>query len=250
MNTEHEPSASVRLIERARLASGTSVRTAARRAGISEGRWRQIAKGYQQVTKEVRAPVRAPVETVARMALAVGLTPDAFESEPEVAASMRSASPLPSAPGPEDPAGSERLEWFEFAHATSQLASDTVLHLERGDVTSALENAREVALRLTLMTVGAGSMRPKQGFAATLEQLRARTATRLDFVRFTNDPEEHGHAATTNQAGESPAYEPVSEPQAESGPTELETGPSEPYEPEQPDRVQPARTRRRNPGSR
>lgn len=53
-----------------------SVRKAAEQAGISEGRWRQIVKGYQQVTSDVRAPVRAPADTLARMAKVVGATPE------------------------------------------------------------------------------------------------------------------------------------------------------------------------------
>ncbi|SPX87633.1 hypothetical protein [Mycobacteroides abscessus] len=53
-----------------------SVRTAAQDAGISEGRWRQIAKGYNQATRDVRVPVRAPADTLARMARTVRATPD------------------------------------------------------------------------------------------------------------------------------------------------------------------------------
>lgn len=66
------------LIERLRKDArpSLSVREAARRAGFSEGRWRQIAKGYNQASKEVRVPVRAPAETLARMARVVGATPD------------------------------------------------------------------------------------------------------------------------------------------------------------------------------
>lgn len=52
-----------------------SMRQAAAAAGISEGRWRQIVKGYQG-TGSGRIPVVAPDETVARMALAVGITAD------------------------------------------------------------------------------------------------------------------------------------------------------------------------------
>jgi hypothetical protein len=58
-------------LRRARL----SAREAARRAGISEGRWRQIAGGYQVVSAGVYAPVRGPAATLARMAAVVGVTP-------------------------------------------------------------------------------------------------------------------------------------------------------------------------------
>lgn len=51
-----------------------SVRKAADLAGISEGRWRQIAKGYNQLSKDTFVPSIAPAETLARMAQAVGAT--------------------------------------------------------------------------------------------------------------------------------------------------------------------------------
>lgn len=54
--------------------AGLSARAAARQAGISEARWRQIAGGYQVVRAGVYAPVRGPAPTVARMAAAAGLT--------------------------------------------------------------------------------------------------------------------------------------------------------------------------------
>lgn len=53
-----------------------SQRAAARRAEISETRWRQIVQGYQQLANGVRAPVSAPAETLARMAAAVDVTAD------------------------------------------------------------------------------------------------------------------------------------------------------------------------------
>lgn len=52
------------------------MRTAAGRASISEGRWRQIAKSFKQESGGVRIPVRAPAGTLARMAKVVGATPD------------------------------------------------------------------------------------------------------------------------------------------------------------------------------
>lgn len=52
-----------------------SVREAARRASISPSRWTQIERGYKQETRELRVPVRAPADTLARMAEVVGATP-------------------------------------------------------------------------------------------------------------------------------------------------------------------------------
>ena len=64
------------LIAAALRAAGMSAREAARRAGISEGRWRQIAGGYQVVSPGVYAHVRGPAATLARMAAVAGVTPD------------------------------------------------------------------------------------------------------------------------------------------------------------------------------
>jgi hypothetical protein len=51
-----------------------SAREASRRAGISEGRWRQIASGYQVVSAGVYAPVHGPAQTLAKMAAVAGVT--------------------------------------------------------------------------------------------------------------------------------------------------------------------------------
>lgn len=77
-----------------------SVRAVAPLAGISEGRWRQIVKGYQSVTRDVVAPVSAPADTIARMLMALGGVTDAEYDElcivrPDVAEVIR-AELLPS----------------------------------------------------------------------------------------------------------------------------------------------------------
>ncbi|MGH3406552.1 MAG: hypothetical protein ACRDRJ_29225 [Streptosporangiaceae bacterium] len=64
------------LITSALRRGGMSARQAARRAGISEGRWRQISGGYQVVRPGVYASVRGPAKTLARMAAAAGVRPD------------------------------------------------------------------------------------------------------------------------------------------------------------------------------
>ncbi len=63
------------LLTKALASARLSAREAARRAGISEGRWRQIASGYQVVSPGVYAPVHGPAQTLARMAAVVGVTP-------------------------------------------------------------------------------------------------------------------------------------------------------------------------------
>jgi hypothetical protein len=55
-----------------------SVRKAAPLAGIGEARWRQIVNGYQTVSG-THVEVRAPDDTLARMAMVVGVTPEQLE---------------------------------------------------------------------------------------------------------------------------------------------------------------------------
>ena len=63
------------LLYRARSGLRISIREAARRAGISENRWRQVEAGYQVVRAGIRVPARATAATLARMALTVMVTP-------------------------------------------------------------------------------------------------------------------------------------------------------------------------------
>jgi transcriptional regulator with XRE-family HTH domain len=80
MTTKPEPQPEGKLIMDARKRARLSGREAARRAGISEGRWRQIVNGYMVVTKGVYSPVvGAPADTVARMAQSVDVTPEQLE---------------------------------------------------------------------------------------------------------------------------------------------------------------------------
>lgn len=65
-----------KLIGEATRAARKSVRKVADEAGISEGRWRQIVKGYQSVSAGNVIPVKAPAGTLAKMARAVGVTPE------------------------------------------------------------------------------------------------------------------------------------------------------------------------------
>jgi hypothetical protein len=81
-------------LRRARL----SAREAARRAGISEGRWRQITGGYQVVSAGVYAPVRGPAGTLARMAAVAGVTPGQLrQAGREDAAEVLDAAPAATA---------------------------------------------------------------------------------------------------------------------------------------------------------
>ncbi|AKJ72131.1 hypothetical protein GMA1_34 [Gordonia phage GMA1] len=79
MGTPTQPE-EARIIDHAQKTAvpAISMRKAAEMAGISDGRWRQIVKGYQG-TGQGRIPVVAPSETVARMALVVGVTDSQLE---------------------------------------------------------------------------------------------------------------------------------------------------------------------------
>lgn len=57
-----------------------SIRAAARKAGISESRWRQIEKGYSAVSADRFVEAVAPDLTMAAMAMAVGLDGDDLRS--------------------------------------------------------------------------------------------------------------------------------------------------------------------------
>lgn len=77
---EHEAPPEAVLIEQRRAALGISIADAAKTATISESRWRQITKGFQQATPDTRIPVTAPARTLARMARAVGATADELDA--------------------------------------------------------------------------------------------------------------------------------------------------------------------------
>jgi hypothetical protein len=79
MNMRPDPPPEGKLIADAADNLSLSIREAARRAGISYGRWRQIVTGYQNVSPGEYAAVRAPARTVARMAKVVGVTPSQLE---------------------------------------------------------------------------------------------------------------------------------------------------------------------------
>lgn len=96
------------LIESKREDAGLSKREAARRAGISEGWWRTVVKGYQSLGHGSRGAVRdAPAKTIAKMAKAAGVTPEQLETEgqrPDAAEVLRGMNQphlaaVPSFPG-------------------------------------------------------------------------------------------------------------------------------------------------------
>jgi transcriptional regulator with XRE-family HTH domain len=67
------------LIEKALKKLGISARQIAPRAELTEGRWRQIVNGYASAGANQYNKVRAPADTLARMAAAVGVSPEQLE---------------------------------------------------------------------------------------------------------------------------------------------------------------------------
>lgn len=68
-----------RLIAVAQKRPRLSNREAAQRAGMSEGHWRAIVSGSRSMGKDLWMPVRAPADTLARMAQVVGVTPEQLD---------------------------------------------------------------------------------------------------------------------------------------------------------------------------
>ena len=108
MTTKPAPQPEGILITEARKRTRLSGREAARRAGISEGRWRQIVNGYIVVAKGVYSPVAdAPAHPVARMAQSVNVSPGELEAagRPDAAEELRkldSAAREAAEQGPDD----------------------------------------------------------------------------------------------------------------------------------------------------
>jgi hypothetical protein len=95
-----------------------SARAAAPQAGISETRWRQITSGYQTVSGQ-RIPVRAPDDTIARMAQVAGVTPEELINVGRVEAAEELRN-LPSLEEPErEPSLAELAERLERQERTT-----------------------------------------------------------------------------------------------------------------------------------
>lgn len=79
-----------------------SMRSCAKRAGISPERWRQIETGVARVARGTDVPVRdVPAATIARMALVVGATPAELTSCGRADAATDLAALIAAQPEPE-----------------------------------------------------------------------------------------------------------------------------------------------------
>lgn len=142
--SELDPPPEALLIERLRNEARPklSIRAAAEAAGISDARWRQIAKGHNQASKDVRVPARAPAGTLARMAKIVGATPEQLrevgreDAADELEALNRAVRDMPqqSRPGQQmtlTEGLSARLEWLNRLANPTPTSHDT--HFERAE---------------------------------------------------------------------------------------------------------------------
>jgi transcriptional regulator with XRE-family HTH domain len=68
------------LLYRARESAEITMADAARSAGITDTRWSQIERGHER-RKGIDVPARAKAGTLARMARAIGISPERLESE-------------------------------------------------------------------------------------------------------------------------------------------------------------------------
>ncbi|MER7792748.1 helix-turn-helix transcriptional regulator [Streptomyces sp. NPDC097640] len=149
-DTRPEPPLEAVLIKKALKRNRISGREAARRAGISDARWRQIVGGYQTVSGS-HIPVRAPDETLARMAHVAGVTADELrQADREAAAEALEELAAPAA----------------AADSTDAYASDP--HLAA--ITALLESLSPEARNEVLRRVG--HMTPARGEKERGEQHR------------------------------------------------------------------------------
>lgn len=91
-----QPPREALLIDEARKRHGLTHRDAADRAGLSEPGWHQIVKGYESRRGRYRA-VQAKSETLARIALALGITPEQLTEagREDAAHDLRLITPTP-----------------------------------------------------------------------------------------------------------------------------------------------------------
>lgn len=96
-----------------------SNREAASRVPMSEGHWRAVVSGSRSVGKGIWVPVRAPAETLARMAQVVGVTAEQLveAGRDDAAAELLELPPLGSEREPTVQELTVQLrelrEWFE-----------------------------------------------------------------------------------------------------------------------------------------
>lgn len=115
-----------------------SIREAARRAGISEGRWRQVELGYQKMAGGLEAPVHPRPETVVAMCKAVAADP---QKGLELAGHRADQYKWLLSGGTEMLADADRLEWFPKLSLEEREA--VIAELQRRHVQIEVDRARK-----------------------------------------------------------------------------------------------------------
>lgn len=138
------------LIRLARQAANIRMAKAAKEAGVSLARWSHIENAYETRQGTAR-PVKAKADTLARMARAIGLSPERLESEgqrPDAAEILRemlrpAAGPAPPS-FPEPPTAAEeareRFPGDQVSQAIWRLPNTT--EAERWEMIATLERKR------------------------------------------------------------------------------------------------------------
>lgn len=174
--TEPNPPPEGIALEAARERLGISQREAARRAGISETRWRQITKGFHK-TGGVLVPNRGPAETIARMAVAVEMEPDrlieadrddayAFWIKQRNEARRRATTEQQPNPALADASHEELL-----AELARRLGAEEVGH--RGNTTPMNDQARRQRIFELVAIVGGHHDADDEARAAAVAELKA-----------------------------------------------------------------------------
>jgi hypothetical protein len=113
-----------------------AIREAARRADISESRWRQVEAGYQQMAGDIRVPVHPRAETVAAMCRAIAA---------DIRRGLELAGHNPDQylwllePAVEHLDSSDRVEWF--AHLPREEREQVLAELQRAHVDAEVARA-------------------------------------------------------------------------------------------------------------
>lgn len=150
-----------KLIGEATRAARKSVRKVADEAGISEGRWRQIVKGYQSVSAGTVVPVKAPAGTLAKMAQVVGVTPEQLIKAGRADAAQALAADLSFEPGD--------YQWGEAALRSKIGALAKQRREELGLSRDAMAERAKVANKTTIMQFEFARTKPHGNTLRALE---------------------------------------------------------------------------------
>jgi hypothetical protein len=118
------------LIKEALRRARMSGREAARRSEVSDSRWRQIVSGYQTVSGS-HVPVRAPADTLARIALATGVTADQLRTAGRGDAADAIAELAGTTPTPPSLGGAEGVQVEAIATLLASLSPEGREHVLR-----------------------------------------------------------------------------------------------------------------------